>query len=377
MLRTSFFLAATLIVSSVASVSPASAQPKPVQIITEKAEIHWIDVAPDGSRLVYSARSPKKEEHDLKVWTIAERPYKFKTIAKGVAGEFSSDGQRIVFYSEARLEKPYWVTLIEPTGKEEKGFEAQGIDPTAARASWSPTGRTILYTNRSGAYLLDIATGESRQITTKVLTAPTWHPSAPELIFEKKGGGLARLDVIEGEIEDLSSRGHVPRYSPDGKQLLYMHDFKIHIMDLETKKSRMITEGISARWTNAGLGIVALKESGTMTKGESFDIADLSATWVSLVDGAQVPLMGKAHGVSMRSNGRDLYFGVHRDGVYHVKLPALAGESELRKKLGVSDPEEEEEEGGALEDEPVKKFDPPKGRATDKPIDSKVLKAIQ
>lgn len=354
----------------------AAAEPKAVQIIQERSEIHHMAVSPDKNRLVYSAREKGKSTHSLKIWTIESRPYKRKKLTQGVGASFAPDSERIVYYSETKGDNRYWVTTIDNRGKGIKDYEVQGLDPSAAKASISPTGKTILFTNRSGSYLVPVAGGEPRQVTTKVLTAPDWHPSAPKVVYERKGGGIAVLDVINGDITNItpSRTGHRPRYSPDGKHVVFMVDFKIYVQEIDTGKRRSVAEGVEAFWSNAGKGLIVLKETGTYTKGQVIDLADLSVTWVALDGSKKVTLMEKAHGATVHTEGRDVYMALHKVGVYHAKLPELPGEAEARKKLAAPmnavDPDRSDKQ-------PVRKFAPPKRRATDKPIDPNVLKAVQ
>ena len=359
-----------------ATVQPVSAGPKPVHIIAESSEIHHMAVSSDNVHLVYSARGKGKSTHALKVWTIVKHPYRRKKLTLGVGASFSPDSSKIVYYSEAKGDNRYWVSTINPNGKGERNFGVEGVDPSASTASYSPTGRTILFTNRSGTYLVPVeGEAEPRQVTTRVLTAPHWHPSAPKVVFERKGGGVGELDVISGQIEALTPKGvgHRPRYSPDGLQVLFMVDFKIYVQSVADRSRReVVAEGVDAYWSNSGKGIVVVNEMGTFTKGQVIDLPDLSISWVPLDGTEALKLMDKAHGVAVRAGGRDLFISRHRVGVFRLKLPELDGEAEARRGLKSS-----ATKTAPGRKEPVPKFSPPKTRATDKAIDPKVIKAVQ
>jgi Tol biopolymer transport system component/DNA-binding winged helix-turn-helix (wHTH) protein len=95
--------------------------------------------------------------------------------------------------------------------------------------SWSPDGRMIAYSSdRSGN--LDIwvrPVGEGNPVRVTTSDAHDWQPDwAPEgnlLAFrsERDGGGLFVTPVFGGKERKVSSFGSYPRWSPDGRQILF------------------------------------------------------------------------------------------------------------------------------------------------------------
>lgn len=366
-----FWTCVCVLLGMSALVSVASAQSKPLQITVEKSEVHYPTVSPDGNHLVYSARIAGDTRHDLNVVTLTGRMPRKKRVAHGSGATFSPDSARVLYYSEEQRDNRYWITTARVNGRDKRQYEAEGLDPTAALALHSPDGAQILFTNRKGTHVLDVASGQHKRISTKVLTNPTWHPAGGVIAYEKRGGGVVLMDVTTGERRNLVS-GHKPRWSPDGSQLLWMHDFTIFTMAIDTGEKRRIGPGADAIWSNAGLALIVLEESGSFTQGASFEVPDLKARWVPLAEGvAAKPLMDKLHGLAVTPDGRFIYAAVHNEGIYRLRLDALDGQDAARKALSTPAAAPSVAPSAAVPDRkpPVKR--------PDRPIDPDVLKAVQ
>lgn len=95
-------------------------------------------------------------------------------------------------------------------------------------------------------------------------------PDGKDIVFDMMGN-LYRIPVSGGKAENLTSGMAYdvhPRYSPDGKNLVFISDENgadnVFVMDLETKKTKAITEDknqnyFSADWAPDGNYIVAAK----------------------------------------------------------------------------------------------------------------------
>lgn len=351
---------------------------KPIQLATEKRELYNPVASPDGRYLIFDARVPGKTEREVTVVVLGSKPIK-RRFSRGTGAAFSPDSEQVVFYSAARDDNRYWVaTAGTPFGRSEKIYDIEGIDPSAARALYSPDGTQVLVTNRTGTWLLTLANGDVRQLTTTVLTAPHWHPSEPRVVFERRGGGISVLDVNSGQTEKITGNGagHKPRWSPDGKRLVFMHELEIYTWDMETRDRKKIAPGVEARWSNSGLGLIILAETGSFTQGESFELADMRLSWVPLQGDAQPQvLMEKAHGVAVGPDGRTLFAVVHKEGAWQMKVDSIEGEDAARKALetgAATPPAGQEAPAGDQSGErrpPVKR--------PDRPIDPDVLKAVQ
>lgn len=147
--------------------------------------------------------------------------------------DWAPSGKRLVFDS------PRGIESINADGT---GLET--LTTSGLRATFSPDGSRIAYlrtTSYEGpegteygtdVYVMDLATRESRQVTTDhqaVSTPPDWSPDGRHLVY---GGqyGLKTADVATGEQTDLYDDAtwpgaltdvRTPVYSPDGTRIAF------------------------------------------------------------------------------------------------------------------------------------------------------------
>ncbi|HET9480630.1 MAG TPA: hypothetical protein VFP98_02650, partial [Candidatus Polarisedimenticolia bacterium] len=197
------------------------------------------------SRIVTVGRVGKGKEifvmdydgHDIKQIT--------KNQSLNVSPAWSPDGKRLAFVSYRHGNPRLYIynggdgSLVDrsPPGSE-----------LCVAPEWSPDGRLIAFSSSSGGdseiFLLDVATGRSRQITFHrgSDTAPTWSPSGRELAFTSDRSGRPHLYVMDAEganVRPVTSEGNYndsAAWSPDGRRLAYASRidgrFDILVMDL-------------------------------------------------------------------------------------------------------------------------------------------------
>ena len=149
------------------------------------------------------------------------------------------------------------------------------IPLTSSQHSWlgnfapaySPDGRTIALSRSTDAFNSDIflmsADGRNLRRLTKSQgshdslgeeTMPTWSPSGRTIVFVSNRDGNFELYAIgrdgrgERRISDTPYDEESPRFSRDGKRLLFTHDGRVATMSLDGTGVRELGLGSAADW---------------------------------------------------------------------------------------------------------------------------------
>ncbi|MFC4728331.1 amidohydrolase family protein [Coralloluteibacterium thermophilus] len=146
----------------------------------------------------------------------------------------SPDGGTLVFHAVGSL----WKKTL-PDGRPERLTGSRGV--FEYQPSFSPDGRSLLYTTWSDAeqgaiHLLDLATGQSRQLTTQpgFYYGPVFSPDARTIAWSKESGGGLTGSMNTGETgiyvmaldggtpRRIAQRGRAPQFSADGERVLFL-----------------------------------------------------------------------------------------------------------------------------------------------------------
>jgi TolB protein len=133
--------------------------------------------------------------------------------------------------------------------------------------AYSPDGRTIAFSRSTDAFNSDIflmATqgGNLRRLTKSrgghdtlgEETMPTWSPSGRTIVFVSNRDGNFELYAIgrdgrgERRITDTPYDEESPRFSRDGKRLLFTHDGRVATMKVDGTGVRELGLGTAADW---------------------------------------------------------------------------------------------------------------------------------
>jgi Tol biopolymer transport system component len=351
---------ATLLLLTLAA--PVAAQDTPRRIYKEKGEMRSPAVSPSGELFVYSVWQEKRYAHKLRVLTIGKR-VKGNDAGWGVGAAYSPDGAQLMYLSEAKGDGKYWITVADPKGRNGKDLGFEGSNPEGNPPSWSPDGKEILLINPAGTYLIPTSGEAGRRISVKTLGNASWSPDGEHIVYELKGGGVSKLTVASGATEAITrrSRGLAANWSPDGNNIAWIEEDQAVIFHVETGKRTTVGAAIRVVWTHNGGGLLLLTETGTFTDGATTPIPDMAVSWVGLDGTPGAPIeLPKLHSAQTAGDGRTVFFTVHGDGVYRMRLPALEG---------AATPKEEPKKKGTLK-LPVKRPD-------NRKIDADTLKAIQ
>jgi TolB protein len=182
--------------------------------------------------------------------------------------DWSPDGGRVAFVGSQ--EGNCDVYAIGPDGaglSNLTGSEADEMYP-----SWSPDGREIVYSSGGQLHVIDVASGEHRQLTDSELIHdfPDWSPDGGSIIFsggiEPAGPGAIHdiylVPVWGGEEVALSDEGRLlvaPRWSPDGRLIAYFDHtdtLTVWTMSADGSDRSMVGPGGHLSWGPDGASLV-------------------------------------------------------------------------------------------------------------------------
>jgi dipeptidyl aminopeptidase/acylaminoacyl peptidase len=95
-------------------------------------------------------------------------------------------------------------------------------------------------------------------------SAPTrlaWSPAGDRIAFEKRTGAIEILSLgrvsfsTEVVHADHGATTELDDWSPDGRALLFVRDFQVFVLDVETGTARYLSGGAHAVWSPDGLEI--------------------------------------------------------------------------------------------------------------------------
>ncbi len=196
--------------------------------------------SPDGRRIAYvSYRDGSPKIYVLNVATRATRllcgyPGMDITPAWRPGG-----GELAVALSKGESQDLY---LVNSSGGIIRKLNVGFGSSISVSPNWSPDGSKLAYvSNESGGpqiYILDLSSGQKRRLTYsgKYNTSPAWSPKGDWIAYCAQGGGSFNIYVIRPDGSDNHAlthggRNEAPRWSPDGRMIVYSGDYAIRIMD--------------------------------------------------------------------------------------------------------------------------------------------------
>lgn len=173
---------------------------------------------------------------------------------------YTYDGE---LYTQTPGQKPAKVN-VNITIDEENPLEQVGVT-TSSGAIASPDGKMVAFTNRGNIFITSVEYNTTKQITDTPAAESliTWAPDNRTIAYTSERDGHANIytatlsrkedlnfpnaTVIEEKAlfdgKDGIERSY-PTYSPDGKEIAFIQDRrKLMIMNLDSKKTRQITDG--------------------------------------------------------------------------------------------------------------------------------------
>ncbi len=278
-----------------------------------------VQFSPDGARIAYSITrndSPRRPFGQLWIMTLADGKSICLSSGKDPSGnpEWSPDGKWISY--SGRIGDKSGLIVARPDGSDKRYLgpleETNAPLPTTGRTTvWSPDSKQIAYVSatpgpesadatgdpivitrylykptaaegnthfndnkRLHIFVVDVATGKSRQLTNGVHYEHSidWSPDGREIAYVSNRAqdddqffnyDLFTLDPTTGESRQLTateSAEYRPHYSPDGKSIIYeatkrgltdrettMEDTHVWVMDGDGKNRREVGQELDAR----------------------------------------------------------------------------------------------------------------------------------
>jgi Tol biopolymer transport system component len=143
-----------------------------------------------------------------------------------------------------------------------------GIPPSAALPTWSPSGDRVAYTVPfDESANIDVARPGALRADEGSLSydsAPTqlaWSPSGDRIAFAKRTGAIAvyTLGRFGGVSEVVHAEPGRPAelgdWSPDGRELVFVRDGHVYVVDAATAEIRYLVDGLHPTWSPDGAEI--------------------------------------------------------------------------------------------------------------------------
>ena len=218
------------------------------QITFDEAFIEFLDVSPDGERLLIS--SDRRGNTDL--WVLPSSGGDMRQLTTEPTPDWgprwSPDGTEIVFYAYRSGIRDIWTM---PAG----GGPTRRITHNELNdwiPSWSPDGREIVFwENTNGLWVIPAEGGEPRQVTS-VGERPDWSPDGEWISFWASdiNGGPGRLRPSGADATPLPvSGGQHFRWSPDSKDVYFTARGNLWSLSIESGLERQLTDLAGKRGT--------------------------------------------------------------------------------------------------------------------------------
>jgi hypothetical protein len=224
------------------------------------------NLSPDGEWFVYSSQGEKQEDLYVVGKDGVGSPRKLTDDEyKDRSPRWSPDGTRVVFYSNRSGRFEAWMIRSDGSDLRQLTFtEGSSI----AYPSWSPDGTRIVY-NRH-AELCSIIEVEKpwgeqtpRRLSAKADGRPedfwafSWSPDGRKLAgwssLNGKSPGIIVYDFEADHFEWVVDFGYNPVWLKDSRRLIFTHQYRIFLVNTETKKSHELLPPSPHRVSGYGL----------------------------------------------------------------------------------------------------------------------------
>lgn len=121
--------------------------------------------------------------------------------------------------------------------------------------SWSPDGQTLVYSmgmrddtlGITGLWMIPVAGGKPRQLTSYIGEHPDWSPDGNHIVFDADTGNSVKLVAATGghaiRVVPASIpiwRGGNPNWSPDGSRIAFREGSNLWVLDVRTGEANVV-----------------------------------------------------------------------------------------------------------------------------------------
>ena len=287
--------------------APVEKQPLTItRLVQDRVQLSNLALAPDGQTFAYVRQTYNKEssKKESQIWLADADGANRRQITFVGAGNgnpaWSPDGKTLAYTTHREGdEKPFAIALLPMNGGEARLVKKHAM-PILSLA-WSPDGARIAYPlpvdpenpdetprdpkapakmrlvrqndykldgigyrgeTRNQLFVLDVASGESRQLTKGLhdIMNPRWSPDGKTIAASEWQGNplavtLALIDPDSGEVTSVGDTGFLvgpPSWSPDGKTVIFDTGLYTTVaVDVATKTAHPVSEDLG--FTPAGI----------------------------------------------------------------------------------------------------------------------------
>src|SRR5262245_35687491 len=247
MVRQSSFLVTLCLVIFISGSQPTAQTSSPqatITVRTNEGTTLAFDISPDARSIVFDLLG--------QLWLVpasggVARPITdaVRDSAEDLDPSFSPDGHRVLFRGERNGRTGLWLVSLE-AGSPRQLTQLANPDGYDGNAAWSPDGRTIAFAHtvipnspdsrpRSAIMLLDVASGNVRELSIKGLPSPSvsdpvWLGDGKQIAFvtriaqTERGGRVWTVSIDGAEATPVSGESMqalAPSFSADGQRMAY------------------------------------------------------------------------------------------------------------------------------------------------------------
>ena len=226
---------------------------QPVAVTRGSGHASTPNLSPDGEWIVYSSMGEKQEDLFVVDKDGAQPPRQLTDDAHKDRGPvWSPDGTRVAFYSGRSGNYELWTIRADGSDLRQMTFSG---GQSVAYPVWSPDAARLCFSRPAeSSSIIEVSKPWSEQAVWRlpappdrridVFWASSWSPDGGRLAGWAGSltgqTGIVVYDFRTNGFERITEFGSFPVWLRDGRRLLFSHENKLHLVNLETGRVRQI-----------------------------------------------------------------------------------------------------------------------------------------